>query len=71
MLYYYQHYINLNYKYMQTTETTIKEKQKLKFEKIGPMKLPSRIAGGTLDLYLYTFDTIFEGFRTASLFLDK
>ena len=28
-----------------------------KFEKIGPMKIPSRIAGGTLDLYLYTFKT--------------
>lgn len=25
------------------------------FEKTGPMKLPSRIAGGTFDLYLYTF----------------
>ncbi|MCX6718412.1 MAG: GTP cyclohydrolase II [Candidatus Staskawiczbacteria bacterium] len=30
-------------------------KMKGQFEKIGPMKLPSRIAGGTLDLYLYTF----------------
>lgn len=27
------------------------------FEKIGPMRLPSRIAGGTLDLYLYTFES--------------
>lgn len=27
------------------------------FEKVGPMKVPSRIAGGTLDLYLYTFKT--------------
>lgn len=25
------------------------------FDKVGPMKVPSRIAGGTLDLYLYTF----------------
>jgi len=30
-------------------------KQKSDFEKVGPMKLPSRIAGGTFDLYLYTF----------------
>lgn len=30
------------------------EKEK-KFEKTGPMKIPSRIAGGTLNLYLYTF----------------
>ena len=27
------------------------------FEKVGPMRLPSRIAGGTFDLYLYTFKT--------------
>ncbi len=27
------------------------------FEKVGPMRVPSRIAGGTLDLYLYTFKT--------------
>lgn len=25
------------------------------FEKVGPMRVPSRIAGGTLDLYLYTY----------------
>ena len=28
---------------------------KLAYEKVGPMKLPSRIGGGTFDLYLYTF----------------
>ncbi len=28
---------------------------KLAFERTGPMKLPSRIGGGTFDLYLYTF----------------
>lgn len=28
---------------------------KNQFKKVGHMKLPSRIAGGTLDLYLYTF----------------
>lgn len=28
-----------------------------KFQKTGPMKLPSRIAGGTLDLCLYSFPT--------------
>jgi len=33
----------------------IKEKQL--FEKTGPMRVPSRIAGGTLDLYLYTFES--------------
>lgn len=31
------------------------QKTKNQFEKVGPMKIPSRIAGGTLDLYLYTF----------------
>lgn len=31
------------------------EKTKKQFDKVGPMKVPSRIAGGTLDLYLYTF----------------
>jgi len=30
-------------------------KIKLKFERVGPMKLPSRIGGGTFDLYLYIF----------------
>lgn len=29
---------------------------KLEFEKVGPMILPSRIGGGTFDLYLYTFN---------------
>jgi len=29
---------------------------KLNFEKVGPMKLPSRIGGGTFDLYLYIFE---------------
>ncbi|MDO8659906.1 MAG: GTP cyclohydrolase II RibA [Candidatus Parcubacteria bacterium] len=38
-----------------TLKNMQKNKQKLSFEKIGPMKLPSRIAGGTLDLHLYTF----------------
>ncbi len=33
------------------------KKTKRHFEKVGPMKVPSRIAGGTLDLYLYTFKT--------------
>lgn len=33
----------------------IQQKSKLIFEKIGPMKLPSRIGGGTFDLYLYIF----------------
>ena len=32
-----------------------KNEKRLGFEKVGPMKVPSRIAGGTLDLYLYTF----------------
>ncbi|MDL1979670.1 MAG: hypothetical protein LWX52_16580 [Deltaproteobacteria bacterium] len=27
------------------------------FTKVGPMKVPSRIAGGTFDLYLYTFES--------------
>lgn len=31
-------------------------KRKSIFEAIGPMKLPSRIGGGTFDLYLYTFE---------------
>src|SRR3989344_5450535 len=31
--------------------------EKLKFERTGPMRVPSRIAGGTLDLYLYTFES--------------
>jgi len=30
-------------------------KKELKFERVGPMKLPSRIGGGTFDLYLYIF----------------
>jgi len=33
-----------------------KNKRKLNFEKIGPMKLPSRIGGGTFDLCLYIFE---------------
>lgn len=28
---------------------------KIKYEKTGPMKLPSRIGGGTFDLYLFEF----------------
>jgi len=32
------------------------QNEKLGFEKIGPIKLPSRIGGGTFDLYLYTFE---------------
>ena len=28
-----------------------------KYQKIGPMKLPSRIGNGTFDLYLYQFNT--------------
>jgi GTP cyclohydrolase II len=31
------------------------EQTRLAFDKVGPMKLPSRIGGGTFDLYLYTF----------------
>lgn len=34
----------------------MQNKMKLNFEKIGPMKLPSRIGGGTFDLYLYIFE---------------
>jgi 3,4-dihydroxy 2-butanone 4-phosphate synthase / GTP cyclohydrolase II len=33
----------------------ISTSKQLEFEKTGPMKLPSRIGGGTFDLYLYTF----------------
>jgi 3,4-dihydroxy 2-butanone 4-phosphate synthase/GTP cyclohydrolase II len=33
----------------------IQKDSDLKFKKNGPMKLPSRIGGGTFDLYLYTF----------------
>ncbi|OGZ67917.1 MAG: hypothetical protein A3D35_03135 [Candidatus Staskawiczbacteria bacterium RIFCSPHIGHO2_02_FULL_34_9] len=33
------------------------KKIKKQFEKTGPMRVPSRIAGGTLDLYLYTFES--------------
>lgn len=29
----------------------------IKFEKTGPMRLPSRIGGGTFDLYLFTFSS--------------
>lgn len=36
--------------------TVVKSFTKLTFERTGPMKLPSRIGGGTFDVYLYTFN---------------
>lgn len=44
----------------------MQNKMKLNFEKIGPMKLPSRIGGGTFDLHLYIFENSGDHYFTLS-----